>query len=121
MDKHKEKLKKLSNIQNKYEIKIKEYFKSNIDFEDYVIDVKFNLDHNLNEYFIINFGKYLKLFLECEKIPFLRLCDIKFPHWWDLKNTSNILSKLNEDIYIDLIKLAEQYYNESQEILNEYK
>ena len=123
MDKYKEKQEKLLVVQTKFENKIKEYFKSNKDFEDYIIDVKFKIDFNFNEYFIISFGQNLELLLECEKIPYLFWCNNKFPHWWDLNNTSNLLSKLSEEqeTYIDLIKFAEQYYKESQVILDEYK
>lgn len=123
MDKHKEKQEKLLVVQTKFENKIKEYFKSNKDFEDYIIDVKFKIDFNFNEYFIISFGQNLDLLLECEKIPYLRWCNNEFPHWWDLKNVSNLLSKLSaeQETYIDLIKFAEQYFKESQVILDEYK
>lgn len=112
---------KLKKVQEEYALKIKNYLESLKVFEGWIIPVEFKMDYEFHEYFIIWFSEDAQLILECEKIPYLRWYTNIFKHYWNLKNTDNAIHRLASDqcIYINLIKLAEQYYIETQKILDE--
>ena len=110
---------KLKKVQEEYALKIKNYLESLKVFEGWSIRVNFNVDYEFHEYFIIWFNKDAQLILECEKIPYLRWHTNVFKHWNNLHNTDDVIHRLASDqcIYINLIKLAEEYYKESKKIL----
>lgn len=114
-------LAKLEKIQNEYALKIKKYLESLKAFEGLTIDVEFKIDYELHEYFIIHFGENSKLIIECEETPYLRWVNNIFNSYYDLYNTDNVIHRLasNKIIYDLILKLANQYYTETQKILCE--
>ena len=114
--------KQLEEIQNKYKQEIKNYLNSIPTIhEDYCVNVDFVLDHDFNEYFIININNYCKIRLNCEKIPVMNLSyPYQFSIDYEMKETGKILSILGEnEHFVELIKLAEKFYFETDKILKD--
>lgn len=114
--------KEFKEIQNKYKNKIKKYLESiPAIHKDYDVYVDFVIDYELNEYFIITIGNYCKLRLNCEKIPVINLSyPYQFSITHEMRETGKVLSILSDrENFINLIKLAENFYLETDNILKD--
>lgn len=111
---------KLKEIQHKYEGLIYDYLKSI--FPDYSVNVEFNIDYEMREYFIITVGLYAKFIIECEKYPVITILSNKFNKLIEIDFISKILKTLSNELHYDeLMKLANHYYNETNELIKQHE